>query len=248
MLLNEKSGTLMKPVIGLTPCFDKSNGNTYINPGYPESVMLAGGLPLVLPLTEDEAVLGQCVSLCDGFLFTGGPDVDPALFGETPLNDSVNVCPERDAMEFALLKQILCTGKPVFGICRGCQLLNVGLGGDLYQDLPAQCPGPVEHRQPEPFTVPVHENRILPETPLRTLLGVDIIRVNSCHHQAIRTLAPGLRVSAVSEDGLTEAFWMEEYPYLQAVQWHPERMLKDEASLALFRAFILAAETGRKTK
>lgn len=232
----------MKPLIALTPSLEKSSGNTYMNPGYLRGVTMAGGLPLILPLSCEGEDLDRLLSLCGGVLFTGGPDVDPAVYGEARLNESVELCPERDALEFSLLEKAMRAGLPVLGICRGCQLINTALGGTLYQDLPTQRPGPIQHRQPEPITCPQHENRILPGTPLAAALSQASIAVNSCHHQAIRTLADGLLPSAVAGDGLIEGFCHESYPYLWGVQWHPERLLGDPASLLLFRSFVRAAE------
>ena len=233
----------MKPVIGLTPILDAATGNQLMRPGYVRGILLAGGLPLTLPLTEDGTDLDALVALCDGLLFTGGPDIDPAHYGEARLNDTVDVCPERDAMELRLLELAMRSRKPILGICRGCQLINVALGGDLYQDLPVQRPGDVAHRQPEPYSLPAHENRLLPDTPLSLLLGTERLAVNSCHHQGIKTLAPPLRATAVSEDGLLEGFDLPDYAYLWAVQWHPELMLdRGAASGKLFRSLILAAD------
>ena len=161
----------MKPLIALTPSLEKSSGNTYMNPGYLRGVTMAGGLPLILPLSCEGEDLDRLLSLCGGVLFTGGPDVDPAVYGEARLNESVELCPERDALEFSLLEKAMRAGLPVLGICRGCQLINTALGGTLYQDLPTQRPGPIQHRQPEPFTCPQHENRILPGTPLAAALS-----------------------------------------------------------------------------
>ena len=231
----------MKPVIGLTHALDPGTGNQYIRPGYARGVFMAGGLPLPLPLTENVGHLEALLPLCDGFLFTGGPDVDPAVYGEKRLNDTVELCPERDAMELPLLKLAMDAGKPILGICRGCQLINAALGGTLYQDLPTQYGGSIRHRQPEPFTRPSHENRILPDTPLHTLLGREQIYVNSCHHQAIRSLGNGLQAAVISEDGLLEGFYMPGFPYLLGVQWHPELLLDDPVSVSLFRSLIMAA-------
>ena len=228
----------MKPLIGLTPLMDIERDSLWMLPGYMEGVEQAGGLPVMLPLTDDESALRQLAALCDGFLFTGGQDVSPALYGEEAL-ECVTVCPARDRMETKLLPYALETGKPILGICRGIQLLNAALGGSLYQDLPTQRRSGTPHRQSPPYDQPRHTDRILPDTPLSALLRRETLPVNSCHHQGIKALAPQLRAMAVAEDGLIEAVWRPVSRFFWAVQWHPEFAFRtDPASAAIFRAFV----------
>ena len=124
------------PLIGVLPLWDDEKNSLWMLPGYFDGIRQAGGLPIMLPLTVEPQDIAQLATLCDGFLFTGGHDVSPALYGETPINESIACCPKRDAMETILLREALRLDKPVLGICRGIQFINAALGGTLYQDLP----------------------------------------------------------------------------------------------------------------
>ena len=140
------------------------------------------------------------------------------------------------------MPMVLEQGKPVLGICRGLQLINVALGGSLYQDLPTQHPSSVCHRQPAPYDQPIHLVELIPNTPLQKCLGKDELPVNSCHHQGIKELASGLQPMAYAKDGLVEAVWKPGSRFVWAVQWHPEFSHKvDENSRKIFRAFVKAA-------
>ena len=154
-----------------------------------DGIRQAGGLPVMLPLTHDPDEIAQLAGLCCGFLLTGGHDVSPARYGQAPLPGLIADCPARDEMEQAVLAHALTQDKPVLGICRGIQLINVLLGGTLYQDLPRQHPSDVTHHQRPPYDVPSHTVRLVPGTPLHDLLGRDTLAVNSYHHQAIDRLA-----------------------------------------------------------
>lgn len=136
-----------KPLIALTPCHNIDTDEPYMRPAYPEAIFHAGGIPVTLPLTDDEAALRQLVSAFDAFLFTGGPDLHPFHFHEETYIRCGNVSPRRDSMELSLLRLVMQAEKPVLGICRGIQLLNVGLGGDIYQDIPSQFSMPFSERQ-----------------------------------------------------------------------------------------------------
>lgn len=231
----------MKPMIGLIPLVDEGRDSYWMLPGYMRGVEQAGGLPVMLPLTSDPASLRTLAERCDGFLFTGGHDVSPKMYGEDTLPECAAPCLERDRMEKPLLQMALAEGKPVFGICRGLQLINAALGGTLYQDLPTQHPSDVNHRMAAPYNRAEHDVTLLPGTPLRALMGQDTLGVNSCHHQAIKALSPRLSPMAVAPDGLIEAIWMPERRFVWAVQWHPEFFdLDHEPSRRLFDEFIRA--------
>lgn len=231
-----------RPIIGLVPLYDRERDSHWMLPGYPEGVMAAGGLPVTFPLTGERELLEQLAEQCDGFLFTGGQDVAPEMYGEIPLSLCGETCPALDEMEGQLLALALERDKPVLGICRGLQFLNAALGGTLYQDLPAQRPSGVVHRQKKPYDLPAHGVVLEEGSPLRRLLGKKRLRVNSCHHQGVRDLAPALRAMARAEDGLVEAAHLPGRRWVWAVQWHPEcSFRRDEDSLALFRAFAMAA-------
>lgn len=233
----------MKRVIGLIPLVDEARDSLWMLPGYMDGVAAAGGLPLMLPLTDDEAALMQLCDLCDGLLLTGGHDVSPCLYGQDRLPACGATSAGRDRMEAGLLRLAMRRDKPVLGICRGIQFINAALGGTLWQDLPSQRPSKVNHRQQPPYDAPAHEVTVLPDTPLMALLGEQTLAVNSYHHQAIRDLAAPLRPMALSPDGLVEAVWHPGQRFLWAVQWHPEFAWQSApAAMAIFRAFVGACE------
>lgn len=211
-----------KPLIGVCPLWDEKKDSYWMLPGYFKSIMAAGGLPIMLPLTDNDADLTAFVDLCDGFLFTGGQDVAPAIYGETVRFDNVGGCKDRDAMELILLPKILEADKPLLGICRGLQFMNAALGGTLYQDLPREKEDVLPHAQKPPYHVPLHNVQLIPGSPLQQLLGKEELGVNSYHHQAIRVLSPQLQPMAISPDGLIEAVYMPNKKFVWAVQWHPE--------------------------
>lgn len=227
-----------RPVIGLVPLYDEAKESYWMLPGYMSGLEEAGAAPVMMPLTEDEAVLEKLVELFDGFLLTGGHDVDPALYGEMPSAKCGPFCARRDRMETLLLEKVLKADKPIFGICRGIQFLNAFLGGTLYQDLPSEHPGEVNHHMTPPYDQPAHEVFVEKSSWLYRLLGKETLEVNSYHHQAVRELAPGLEAAAYSGDGLVEAVSMPGRRFVAAVQWHPEFSYKvNEDSRKLFAAF-----------
>jgi putative glutamine amidotransferase len=214
-----------------------------MQPGYMQAIEAAGGLPLMLPLTKDDDELEQIAGSLDGFLFTGGQDIAPEIYGERTLPECGEICPARDEMELRLLRSVVVRNKPLLGICRGIQIVSSAIGGTLYQDLDSQKPSELQHRQAAPYDRPVHEVQLLPGTPLSTLTGRDRLSVNSMHHQAIKRLPPRLAPMAVSADGLVEAAWMPDRRFVWLVQWHPEFLFEsDEASLEIFRAFVKASK------
>ena len=179
----------------------------------------------------------------DGLVLGGGIDVDPKRYGDHPREDAgLELDSERDATDFAALERAQASGKPVLGICRGLQVVNVGLGGTLVQDIPSQRPSDVTHQHPKTEkTRRAHRVRFEPGTILREIAGAAELEVNSRHHQAVASAAPGLRVSAASPDGLVEGVEGSGEPWLVAVQWHPENLSGDAPSEALFREFVRAA-------
>lgn len=234
-----------KPLIAVMPLFDTERESYWMLPGYMKGVEVSGGVPVMLPLTDDDAELSRAADAFDGFLFTGGHDISPALYGEPLSARSGELCPGRDAMETKLFRMCYERDKAVFGICRGIQFINVMLGGTLYQDLATEHASGISHSQKPPYDVPCHAVDIKEGTPLYTLLGQKRIMVNSYHHQAVRRLAEDLCAMAVSDDGLVEAVWAPGKRFVWGVQWHPEFSYRtDEASRALFGAFV-SASAGR---
>ncbi len=233
-----------KPLIALTPYFNIERDEPYMRPAYLKAIRAAGGIPMILPLDLKEEDIQQIVDTFDGFLFTGGPDIHPFYFGEETQANCGNVCLRRDRMEILLLKLVMQTGKPVFGICRGIQLLNVALGGDIYQDIPSQFPQdfPIAHVQPFDYAIPSHKVEVLPGTLLEQLTGSNTLNVNSMHHQACRKLAPGLVACGHASGNLIEAVEKPDYPFFLGVQWHPEYLWEqDPAIRQIFEAFVKAA-------
>ena len=231
-----------KPLIGILPLVDIERESYWMLPGYMKGIEEAGGTSVMLPLTSDKETLRKFVNYFDGFLFTGGHDVSPSLYREEVSAQCGECCPQRDKMETILLPMVLEQDKPVLGICRGLQLINVALGGSLYQDLPTQHPSSVCHRQPAPYDQPIHPVELVPDTPLQKCLRKEELPVNSCHHQGIKELASGLQPMAYAQDGLVEAVWKPGSRFVWAVQWHPEFSHKvDENSRKIFRDFVKAA-------
>ena len=231
-----------KPRIGLIPLVDNEKDSYWMLPGYMNGILNAGGIPVVLPLTDDMDILKQIVDTYDGFLFTGGHDVSPKLYGEDKLDVCGECCELRDNMEKALFTMLYEKDKAILGICRGIQFINSMLGGTLYQDLPTQKPSDIEHHQLPPYDEPIHKVNITPNTPLYELLGREELSVNSYHHQAVKELSSELCAMAYSTDGLVEAIYSPYKNYIWAVQWHPEfSYLKDENSRKIFKSFVDAA-------
>ena len=234
---------MSKPLIGVMPLWDEGKKSIWMLPGYLEGIQEAGGTPVIFPLTEDREELEQLCSLCNGFLITGGQDVDPAIYGETPIPQMGEICTVLDQMERQVLEYVIKEDKAVLGICRGIQYLNAMLGGSLYQDLNVQHPSKTEHHMEPPYDRVIHQVQIIDGTPLHQLLQVTELGVNSYHHQAVKTLAPSLTVMAESEDGLVEAVYMPKKTYVWAVQWHPELSYQtDKYSRKIFESFVAACK------
>lgn len=232
---------MRKPLIGLTPAHDTENNDIKMRPTYMRALKAAGAIPVVLPLDASETELTQLAKEFDGFLFTGGPDVHPFIFGEETQAHCGNVSADRDQMELALLPIVMKLKKPVLGICRGIQVLNIALGGNIWQDIPSQVKSdfPIAHSQPFYYNIPSHSAILSEGTLLARISGRNIIKVNSMHHQAVKDLAPGLVASAYSPDHLIEALEMPDYPFLMGVQWHPEYLWeKNEEAFLIFKTFV----------
>ncbi len=231
----------MKPMIAIVSLYDEKLESYWMLPGYAQGLEDAGAAPVILPLTTDEEALRRYADTFDGFLFPGGHDVDPALYGQTPDETCGTLCPQRDGMEAKFFPLALQTGKPMLGVCRGIQLFNVMLGGDLYQDIPTQCPSDVEHHETPPYDKVAHLVEIQQGTPLYEAVGLTEMGVNSYHHQGIKNLGKGLQVAAKAPDGMVEAVYLPEHRFALAVQWHPEfSRLSDENSRKIFSAFVRA--------
>jgi putative glutamine amidotransferase len=217
-----------------------------VNAAYVSAVTRAGGVPLIVSQLMGDASAARALEACHGLLLTGGEDVDPSHYGAEPAAALGSVDPERDGFELALFAAARAASLPILGICRGIQLINVALGGTLYQDLPTERPGSVDHNPNVARTDRTHHVRLEPGSRAARALGVDRLVPNSFHHQAIKQLAPGLIATGWTDDNLIEAVeGRSGDPWLLAVQWHPEEMHADPAApeRALFGALIAEAAT-----
>ncbi len=212
--------------------------------GYIDAVQAAGGLPLLIPLSLPLDDLAQLYALVDGVIIPGGGDIDPAHYA-TPTHPATNsIDADRDRMELYLTRQALAEDKPWLGVCRGIQVLAVAAGGSLYQDLPSEYGGALEHyfHHPEyPLEHLAHSVNVEAGSLLARTLGQSTLRVNSRHHQAARDPGPGLQVAARAPDGVIEAIERPGSRFALGVQWHPENLQAQPEMRALFAAFVAAA-------
>ena len=232
----------MKPKIAIFASVDGERAAMVLHT-YIHSIEQSGGLPLLIPYVKNQDLLKEAIALCDGVLFTGGCDADPALYGEATLPECGKIEPMRDTLEMAALRIAIDQKKPILGICRGIQMINIALGGTLYQDIPSQYKTDIPHSQTNGLHAYSHSVQIVKDTPLHALTESDKIPANSFHHQAIKDLGRGLVPMAYAPDGIIEAVYSQELPYLRGYQWHPERLFDaDEHHKKIFSDFITACK------
>ncbi|MBQ0125620.1 MAG: gamma-glutamyl-gamma-aminobutyrate hydrolase family protein [Clostridiales bacterium] len=225
---------MKKAIIGITPSMD----GVYIkmNKSYVDAVIFAGGVPVFLPYPATAEQIDGYVNMCDGLILGGGCDVSPARYGEEIKFDSVEINSERDAFEFEIFDKFKATGKPILGICRGVQLMNVALGGTLFQHIEG-------HRQTEGRDDFSRTANVCHGTKLEAITGAATLRTNSFHHQAIKDVAPCAELCALADDGTIESIAVNDYGFMLGVQWHPELFCKkDEAAAKIFDSFIKSAQ------
>ncbi|RYL92478.1 gamma-glutamyl-gamma-aminobutyrate hydrolase family protein [Sporolactobacillus sp. THM7-4] len=218
---------MSRPIVGVTGGFLKKNdftGGPYAHQDYISSLFTAGAVPVILPTALDD-VLEKYIEICDGFILSGGYDVDPKFYHADPSLHCGIFDTERDYFELKLFSRAMAVGKPILGICRGMQVINVALGGSLIQDIPTEVEHPLQHVQKEARGRASHKVRLLKNSRLAQLFhSEETIYVNSLHHQAIDRLADGLKAAAFSADGIIEAVEHVDEEQVMAVQWHPESM------------------------
>jgi len=229
----------MKPVIGITTDV-RQDGENILKNTYVQAVIRAGGLPMIVPVGLEEDV-EQLIEMFDGLLLSGGNDINPMLFNEEPHEYLGVVSPSRDSSELELARRMLKTGKPILGICRGIQVLNVAVGGTLYQDLYKQNDSPIlQHIQKAPNTHCSHYVQLDKGSLLESIAGSERIQVNSYHHQSLKEVPSDFKVTAVASDGIVEAIESTDEQFVLGVQWHPEALSAagDAVSLRIFERFI----------
>ncbi len=242
----------MRPLIGI-PCHAGISTETnrpkrpilFNNRSYIHAVERAGGVPILIPILDDLSGLQALLPRLDGLLLSGGIDVDPRHYQEEahPLLGETNQ--QLDELELALARWALREDMPTLGICRGMQVLNVALGGNLYQDLSAQYPGSLRHPNWDmPRNKIVHSVRIERNSRLAKILGTQQIEVNSLHHQAVKEAGENVRISGIAEDGVAELLEVSHHRFMLGAQCHPEELYEDIPSWKLlFEAFIQASTT-----
>lgn len=208
------------PVIGITGNYTQETCT--LAEGYYQSVLKAGGIPFIIPPFYETDRLGELLDRLDGIIFSGGGDINPLLLGEEPIKELHSITPERDQQELLLARLAYDRQIPMLGICKGIQIINAALGGTLYQDIHTQMEGiRIKHSQDQDRRYPSHQVTISRGSILEKIFGTELA-VNSFHHQACKSAAPGLKVTAMSSDGVIEAIESDEFKSIMGVQWHPE--------------------------
>ena len=234
---------MKKPIIAITPQYDYENNFLRIGENYMKAIKCAGGIPVLLHLDINDNEGEQITDHFDGFLFPGGPDIDPFLFGEETIPEGGVVLPERDYMEKLIFQSAYKKEKPILGICRGIQVINIFLGGTIYQDIESQYISNISlgHYQKSANEVKTHSVNIKKNSLLDKIIGKDNIKVNSFHHQAISRLAPCLKIAGSSSDSIIESVYDPCRKFLLGVQWHPEHLYPfDEDQMKIFKTFVNA--------
>ena len=230
----------MKPLIGLTSQEEVIKGTTLnkLNYTYIRALEASGAIPLIIPNLKNIGDSKEIIDKLDGIIFTGGEDVSPLLFKEEPLKETRQISYDRDKMEMELLREAYEKKLPILGVCRGLQVINIFLGGSLYQDIPLQVKDAHGHVSILDLTEGYHSINIMKDNRLFDIIGEEKIAVNSQHHQSIKDLGRDLKINCKSPDGIIEGIEsIETDRFLLALQFHPEVMVKDEKFLNIFASF-----------
>lgn len=227
----------MRPLIGITCTFNQAEDRACLARRYIQAVEAAGGVP-VLVGPAGAGTLGELAGHLAGLLLSGGGDLDPVFFGEEPRPGLGEISPLQDALELTVTARMKDLGRPVLGICRGAQVINVALGGSLYQSIAGQVPGAWKHFQDAPRSYRTHGVTVAEGSLLAAVMGSGVLRVNSFHRQAVARPAPGLKITARASDGVVEGIEDEKGQFL-GVQWHPEWLWEEEPRFrALFEWLV----------
>mgnify|MGYP005818328169 CR=1 FL=1 len=236
----------MRPMIGITTNrhVDGTGAGSYqLAEAYVQAILMAGGVPVLLPSAVPPEESEALVHGLSGVLLSGGGDVEPSLYGESDRDQAYDMDPQRDAFEMGLLQGCLRLFKPVLGICRGMQVMNVALGGTLWADVLTEMPSASRHdfHNGHARDYLAHAVQVTAGSHLSRILGEQELQVNSLHHQGVRRVAPPLRAVAFAPDGLVEGIELDGHPFALGVQWHPECLPSSESQRALLAAFVAAA-------
>ena len=236
---------MAKPLIGITTRNGKDSDRhplTALQHSYINAIEQAGGLPILIPAILSEEGFLDLYSHLSGILFSGGGDVALEHFNGSPHPRIGEVDEKRDFTELSLMRVAVDDGKPILGICRGAQVMNVALGGTLYTHIYDQLPGALDHAYPGDLrrTI-VHPVNVDETTHSAEIFGETLLNVNSLHHQGLKDIAPSLRVAGHAPDGLVEIVEIPDHPYAVAVQWHPEWLTDQPSMQRLFKSFVDAS-------
>lgn len=226
-------------IIGITTYGRNASGDFHLPGQYVDAVRNAGGVPILLPPGEPQ--ISHVLSLIDGLIFAGGGDIDPGLYGGQNHPSVARVDPERDQFELSLAKAVLTDTRPILGICRGSQILNIAAGGGLIEHIPDQYGQELLHRTGA-GGITQHNVVIETKSHLGKIIGRTDLQVVSKHHQAVRGVSPDWQIVARAPDGVIEAIEHKTHPWMIGVLWHPELSLQDTDHQKLFRAFVQAAQ------
>lgn len=238
-----------RPIIGVTGSLIIDEGGmfpgyerAYVNNDYIQSVIMAGGVPFIIPMVQDENIIKTQLEGIDALIISGGHDINPLMYGEEPSQKLGAILPKRDAFDAAVVKLAMELKIPTIGICRGEQMLNVANGGTLYQDLSFIDGCYIKHNQGALPSTATHTTNIVEGTKLHGILG-DTVMTNSFHHLAVKDVAPGFKIAALAKDGVVEAIEKEGEDFVIGLQWHPEMMAKDHpVMLKIFEKLIEEAK------
>ena len=236
---------IKKPIIGITSAYEKEEGlrnyhRTTVSIDYTKSVVASGGIPLVIPVTKDREIIKAQLELIDGLILSGGADINPFLYGQDFKEGIGIISPERDECEMMILEEFFKTGKPILGICRGHQLINIYFNGTLFQDMRYYGKDYLKHGQELYPELATHIVNIVEKDNMLAKLYGDKVATNSFHHQSVDRLGEGLTVIAKANDGIIEAFQKKDHKFLYGIQWHPEMMTArgNQDMKKIFETFI----------